>query len=201
MATNRNSIPRLWPGQVAVLAATGPSLTPYVVEVLNKYRDKFKLFGCNDSYKLLPNQDVFYACDGAWWDIHGNAVLNTINKNCYMWTQDDTAAKRFKVNYIKGDWLPGLSESSDLIHFGHNSGFQQLNLAYLYGIEKFILVGYNMQKIGGASHFFGEHPVGLHRHSSYPTFIQAFDSIQPNIKDKIINCTPNSALTQFQSDD
>ena len=201
MIKTLNKVPSLWPGQTAVLAATGPSLTPYVVEIIAKYRHKFKLFGCNDAYRLLTDLDVFYACDGAWWDIHWNESLNTMCSSTYVWTQDEPAAKRFKLNLIKGDWKPGLSLDPGLLHYGHNSGYQQLNLAYLYGIRQFILVGYNMQKIANEAHFFGEHPKGLHKSSAFPMFVEAFYSIQPEIQDNIINCTTNSALTKFKSDD
>lgn len=196
-----DSVPKLWPGQTAVLAATGPSFTEEVAKIIFKYRDKIKLFGCNDSFKLLPDLDVFYACDGAWWNVHGNAVLNSVQPNCHLWTQEEAAAKQFKINWIRGAWKDGFSCSSDLIHYGHNSGYQQLNLAYLYGIEKFILVGYNMQKVNDLSHFFGDHPKGLNRHSSYNLFLNAFKTIPDEFNTKIINCTPNSALTRFPMDD
>ena len=54
-----------------------------------------------------------------------------------------------------------------------------------------------MQKIEDRSHFFGEHPPELKRKSPYNKFVEAFKTIQTPVKEKIINCTKNSALDFF----
>jgi len=73
-----------------------------------------------------------------------------------------------------------------------------LNIAFLMGCSRFLLVGYNMQKIGGVRHFFGEHPDGLSKNSIYHKFLYAFDSIEEPIRNIVVNCTPDSALTTFR---
>lgn len=188
-------IPCIYPGETAVMFATGPSLTEEVIEEVRPYHvaGKVRAFGCNDSYKLIDYLDVFYACDGAWWDKHPK-VLETLPPECHVWTQEQRVAQALHFNYINGVHKPDLSKKPDLIHYGSNSGYQQLNIAYLYGIRKFLLVGYNMQKVEGKSHFFGDHPSGLSQHSPYDRFVQFFASIDSEIRSTVINCTPNSAL-------
>jgi ABC-type uncharacterized transport system substrate-binding protein len=54
---------------------------------------------------------------------------------------------------------------------------------------------------GKQKHYFGDHPTGVNRSSTYDKFIKAYNTIQPEIKELIINCTPDSALTTFKYND
>jgi hypothetical protein len=181
----------------AILIATGPSLTEEVVDIIRKYKNDFVIFGCNDSYRIVDFLDIHYACDTAWWNIHAEPFRE---KYPFLetWTQSkEHKNTEFNLNVIKGGSLPGLSLKSDFIHWGSNSGYQLLNIAFLMGCCRFILVGYNMQQVNGQRHYFGEHPESMKRNSPYPAFVKAFSTIQPEIKELIINCTPDSALTIF----
>ena len=182
----------------AILIATGPSLTEEVIETIRPYKDDFVIFGCNDSYKVVDFLDFHYACDNKWWEFHYDTF-----KEKYPHLQAWTQAKEYqdKLTIIKGKPAKGLSLDSSLIHWGSNSGYQLLNIAFLMGCSKFILVGYNMQAIKGKKHYFGEHPPGLSKNSPYNKFVAAFNTIQPEIKELIINCTPNSALKMFKQKD
>jgi hypothetical protein len=183
----------------AILMATGPSLTEEVIETIRSYKDKYAIFGCNDTYAVVDYLDEHYACDTAWWNYHGAKV---IRKYPNSWTQCKNSAEKFKLNYIAGRTVRGLSLDSNLIHYGSNSGYQQLNIAFLMGCSKFILVGYNMGvPEGKQKHYFGDHPTGVNRSSTYDKFIKAYNTIQPEIKELIINCTPDSALTTFKYND
>lgn len=192
-------IPRKYEGQNFVLCATGPSLTPEVVETLREFKDKFVIFGVNDAYKIIDFLDEHYACDERWWRAWGEdfrAKYPTLS----AWTQSESSAKLYNLQHIPGRHTQGFSPNPNLIHYGKNSGFQALNIAYLMGGSKFILVGYNM-KVTTKSHFFGDHPAGMNKNSPYITFIKEFDRIQPEIKSKIINCTTETALNVFDKKD
>lgn len=185
----------------AILIATGPSLTEEVVSVIEKYKDHYVIFGCNDAYKIVDFLDIHYACDKRWWD-HNGKDFREKYPNLESWTQDKASAQKYSLNVIDGVFRPKLSASSNIIHWGSNSGFQQLNIAFLMGCSKFILVGYNMKKSrDGKSHFFGDHPSAMRSNSPYPTFVEAFNSIQKEIKPFIVNCTPDSALRMFRYND
>jgi hypothetical protein len=197
-------VPVKYPGQAAVMFATGPSLTKEVVDLIRPYHASGKVvaFGCNDAYKLVDYLDVHYACDPEWWDLHVKEVLRGLPPSCHVWTQDPGAAEKYKLSFIPGFHKPGFYVANrQHIHFGANSGYQQLNLAYHYGIRKFLLVGYNMKMVNNSRHFFGEHPGRMKKDSPYDLFIHNYKSIQPEIQPMIINCTDNSALNCFKKMD
>ena len=191
-------VPRLYEGRTAVLFATGPSLTEEVVEMIEPFwKDETVVtFGCNDAFRIVPYLDISYACDPPWMK-HAVQHYHWLDHPSVKWTQDKGGAQEHKLNWIGGISKPGLSTAQNLIHFGGNSGYQVLNLAVLYGCSRFILVGYNMSQVGGKRHFFGDHPQPMSRATSYPTFIQSFQSIRGPWRERIINCTPESKLEMF----
>jgi len=177
--------------------ASGPSLTEKVIEQIRPHKDRFIIFGCNDIYKVVDYLDVHYACDTAWWNMWGEHIKK-LRPSLESWTQCKPSSEKYKINHVQGQHKPKLSINQNEIHYGSNSGYQQLNLAFLMGCSRFILVGYNMKKINNKSHYFGDHPKELKRNSPYPRFVSAFATIQPEIRELIINCTPDSALTMFE---
>lgn len=196
----KGTVPNLFEGETAVLFATGPSLTTEQVEAVWPFvlSGKVRAFGCNDAYRIVPYLDVHYACDPQWWDVHVQKgwILDYVCSS--KWTQDKNTAQRYSLSWVLGSGNAGLhTESRDHIHFGGNSGFQLLNVAYHYGIRHFILLGYDMRS-NVKTHFFGDHPKGLHRGSGYQTFLQRFDTVQPAIRRMVVNCTPGSALQSFE---
>lgn len=191
-------IPLKYRNKTFVLFATGPSLTTEVIERLRPFKDEFIMLGCNDCYKVVDYLHEHYACDDKWWRHHGEE-LRELRPKLSSWSQAaQDLCDQYQVKHIDGKHKEGLSLDSDYIHYGSNSGFQGLNLAFLMGGSRFLLVGYNMQIVGSLTHYFGDHPQGLKTSSPYPTFVKAYNNIQPEIKELIINCTPDSALTMFQ---
>lgn len=93
---------------------------------------------------------------------------------------------------------PGLSTTQGIIHRGSNSGYQAVNLALLLGAKRIILVGFDMMKSGGKSHFFGDHPEPMNAASPYPSFVAKFGTIRPeDYGIEIWNCSRRTALTCF----
>ena len=92
------------------------------------------------------------------------------------------------MHWIVGSGGAGWSSNQEKIHYGSNSGFQITNIAYLLGIRYMVLVGFNMQVTGdkknAMTHFFGDHPKGLSRNTSYHSFAAQFDKIKvpPDVK-------------------
>jgi len=192
-------VPRLYEGRVAVVFATGPSLTEEVVETIRPYHEDGTVvaLGCNDAYRIVPYLDVHYACDPPWWEHHVKHE-GIMEHSAKKWTQETGVADKYGVNLINGVSSNGLSKQQNLIHFGGNSGYQVLNLALLYGCSRFILCGYNMSvPPGKPQHFFGMHPAPLSRGTSFGTFVNSYTTIQQEIRKLITNCTPESALKMF----
>lgn len=203
----------LWPmGTTAVVCASGPSLTPEDasrVAAARARRPDLKTVAVSDAFRLIPEPDVLYAADGAWWAAHPDAA----DLDCERWTQgaqtglsspaaEQWAALRPKLNVI-------VSERSDVPSFnpakisqGSNSGFQAVNLAVLMGATRIILVGFDMS-VGpaGERHFFGDHPGKLNVASPFPLFIKAFDRAAPTYAQRgivILNASRRSALKCFR---
>ena len=177
--------------------ATGPSLTEEVIEYVREHKGDHVVFGCNDVYKVCDFMDVHYACDTRWWSHNGEDFRKKFPEQ-ESWTQCKTSAPKYNLLWTNGKHDNGLSTNPEIIHFGSNSGYQMLNIAFLMGCNKFILLGYNMQHFGGKSHFFGDHGGGMNNKSPYPSFLQKFKTIQQPIKKLIVNCTDNSALKEFR---
>ena len=68
------------------------------------------------------------------------------------------------LNYIREEWIDGLSTDTDYIAAHHGSGPQAVNIAYHYGCEVILLIGWDMRFNGkvnrrtftGKRHYFGE---------------------------------------------
>jgi len=101
----------------------------------------------------------------------------------------------------QGRDTPGLGR--DMLHFNDNSGAQAINLAYLLGATRIILVGYDMQNTGGRAHWFGEHPHELMTGGNYAVYVDRFTRLAADLKYEgveVINCTRETALYQFRRD-
>jgi hypothetical protein len=200
-------IEKRWPGAKCIVAATGPSLTPEVAERVNAAAATHKIIAVNDAYKLLPFADLLYGMDSQWWNVHNGAPGFAGEK----WTarevsphriaEKEAAVNKYGLHCVDADWAleAGFSFDPARIHYGANSGFQAINLAILFGVTEVILVGFDMRNVNGQPHFFGLHPRPLNNPHQYPTFIENFTAAARALPAwlRIINATPNSALTCF----
>lgn len=187
---------------IFVCIASGPSLHPDDVDYC---RGRAKVLCVNDAYRLAPWADYLYAADLGWWNHHIESVRAQFRGKCY--TLPGKASIQYGLEAIEGKSEPGLGD--DCLHYGNywetddegkpylesgqNSGFQALNLAFLLGAARVILLGYDMQA-SGKTHWFGDHPKQIQRDSPYDKFVKAYGSIKG--KD-IINCTTETALSCF----
>lgn len=183
-----------------IIIATGPSVTLDQVRecLLARQLGRTHLMGISDTYSIFgDNLDHMYSCDPAWWDYHIKWVSHV---EAVKWTQCKTSAESYNLRHIPGGNGEGLSTKANFIHYGSNSGFQALNLAYLIGYRRIILLGYDMRVDKGKAHFFGDHPGKLNRNSSYGNFAKRFELAskqQKQLELEIINCSPGSALNCF----
>lgn len=151
---------------------------------------------------MLPDADYLYACDRQWWDIHLAEVRKVFTGKLYTQWHDSEGKDRAwaeseGITAIQGCHAKGLG--SDLLHFNSNSGAQAINLAYLLGATRIILLGYDMGATGN-THWFGDHPKGL-RNGKYEQYVETFTRLAEDLKRagvEVINCTRQTALTQFR---
>lgn len=190
-----------WRG-LCVVAAPGPSLSAAIAERCRG----LPVIVVNDAWRMLPFADVLYACDAQWWDVHagcpGFAGERWSSHGDAMRNDKRAAAAHFGLRLIRGCDGDGFSLDAGRIHYGNNGGFQALNLAghFMGWCGRILLVGFDMRRIDGRSHFFGDHPKPLRTTArGYetwpPLFAAAAKTLPPSIE--ILNCTPGSALTCF----
>jgi len=196
-----------------IILGTGPSVTPKVIEQLNQTR--LPIYGCNNSYQIAPLKALL-SCNPEWWDYYMEKD-KVLRESLYdKWTWDRHTADKYNLSYIQGEWGDGLSTRPGIIHYGHSSGYQILNLATLeYGVTEAILIGYDLrypqdydgkkQISGGERHYFGEYPVELQHWTKFNMgnrgelngLLDCYRTI--NTDDiRIINCSPGSALDFFE---
>ena len=187
---------------------TGPSLTLSQIETA---REKgFTLFGCNKIFQIVPYLSVLYAVNSAFWDHYWDKGLS--DHAAEKWTTNKAAAKRYGLNLIGERHKYGLSTNKAYVHHGHGSGYTQVNLAYLMGAERIVLLGYDMkyapdydgkqQKIGSSPrHYFGEYPASMQhwpsvsvRQGIHIELLDLYRSVWEQGLVEIVNSTPDSAL-------
>jgi len=197
----------MWPGAAVIVAATGPSLTPDVVEACRVAHaaGTHRAIAVSDAWRVMPWADAMYSLDAKWWDHHkGAPEFRGVRWSAHDEThsQKRETAERYGIRLVRGAAEPGFSTDRRLIHYGGNSGFQAINLAIRFGAAVIVLVGFNLQHVDGRSHFFGDHPEGVRRsqQSPYERFLADFVAAEKRLRLEarrpvIINATPATALT------
>lgn len=136
-------------GQTALLFAPGPSLT----NLWSPERPiPFPSIAVNDAWRIAPNADILYASDKRWWSHHECVPqFHGAKVSC-----DGNSFREVICLQISGG--PGYDPRPGWLRHGSNSGYAALHLAAQLGAKRIVLVGYDMRKVAGRSHFFGEHP-------------------------------------------
>lgn len=138
-----------------IVIASGPSAGIVDVERARGW----PCIAVNDGYRLNLDADALYAADARWWRHHHEAVDATFRGE--RWTCDAGIARALNLKHIEFSRQAGLSRTPGVVRIGGpigNSGAQAINLAYLWGARRLLLVGFDMAEQG---HFFGDHPKGL----------------------------------------
>ena len=172
----------------AVIIASGKSL---IKEDVDYCKGKASVYVVNNGYKLAPWADVLYACDEEWWDCYKPEF------NGQKWTINENAAKKYDLNLIGHDTTLKFSAKS-IIATGNNSGFQAMNLAYLHGHKRILLLGFDYMNSG--QHWFGSHPSSLQKSPDMRRWVRHMESAEPIIKElgiDVINCSRETAITCF----
>ena len=193
----------MFSGRTVTLIATGPSLT---LQQVDAARDKgFALAGCNNVWQIVPDLELLYACNESWWTTYWSPELAA--HPAAKWTTNREAAAAYGLNWIAERNAPGLSSDPNIVHHGHGSGFTLLNLAFLLGAARIVLIGYDLaysrtydgkaRQIGDSPrHYFGEYPKSLQHWPSarvqagvHVELIALYESVAKQGLVEIINCS------------
>lgn len=197
----------------AIVIGTGPSVTPKVIAQLRFAG--LPIFGCNNTYQIA-NLTALLSCNPEWWDYYWPRDAELRAGAFDKWTWDKTTASKYGLRHVRGAWGDGLSTDPNVIHYGHSSGYQLLNLAYHYGVREAVLIGYDLRypagyqrdakKAGGKRHYFAEYPRELQHwprvgpNGEMEGLLDCYRTIKPEDYGlRIINCSPGSALDFFET--
>lgn len=183
-----------WSGKTAVVMCNGPSLTPALIDCLGPR--PVPTIAVNTAYMLAPWADVLYAGDFMMWRTHIDRMRRA--SKAQLWTCDPATADRFKVRRWKGVNRPGLGREH--IHLNGNSGTQAINLAFLFGARRILLVGMTMREIDGKKHFHGDHEAPLVQKQLFEEWLHKLKFVADDLKAEgceVINCDPLSAVPYF----
>lgn len=185
-------MPRAWPGETVVCLASGPSLTPADVAYC---RGRARTIVINTTILRAPWADAFYACDARVWGWHEATVRAFAGLKFAL----DGAAAQYGATILRNAGVWGLSANPDAVCNGRNSGYQAINLAYLLGASRILLLGYDLQPgPGGEGHWHGDHP--NRAQPPYGVCRAAFTTIARPLAEAgvaVINCTRRTALHCF----
>ena len=196
------------PLKTIVCIGTGPSLT---LEQIAIARSKgFILYGCNLTYKIVPDLELLYGCNLAFWEHYWGSGLEKYPAE--KWTTNKEASERFRINWVAEKNAPGLSTDPDVIHHGHGSGYSLVSMAHRNGADRIVLLGYDMKyapdydgkarQIGSVPrHYFGEYPASMQHWPSvsvnggvHVELVGLYQSIRDQGLVEVVNATPGSAL-------
>ncbi len=185
-----------WKHKTAVVIASGPSLTD---EQCNAARATgFDTIVVNATFKRAPWANILYAGDFLFLKSYMAEIVRVFPGK--VWTQDSSAAARWpRLNRMKGANRDGLGRS--MIHLNGNSGVQALNLAYLFGSRRIILLGFDM-KLGpnGERHHHADHPHPMVQNQTFEEWLHKLNKVARDLeaeKCEVLNATPGSAMTCF----
>jgi len=198
-----DSAPRMWPDETVVILGCGPSLTREDVDYV---RGKARVIAINTAWTLAPWADVLYSADRRWW-AHYRGAMGFPGLKYSIGSgrgKHDSVPKHPEVVVLKHMGDEGICVDPTGLKTGRNSGASAINLAVHFGASRILLLGYNMGRGKGKSHFFGDHPPGLQNHSPYVLFLQMFKTQVAPLAEagiEVINCTRKSALECFPKRD
>lgn len=190
-----------------IILAGGPSLTSEQIDHVRHSGERFFIIAVNRSFEICNFIDVIYAADFDFLTEFrdqfpsGVPVYSTWNSE-----SGDPGWQPFEdVTYLRGIDPPFFSFHPDRLTLGSNSGFQAINLAMHFGIKEILLLGYDFREINGQKHWFGDYKQPrLNRSGDWHFWKRRMHQAAPSAEGrgvKIINCSPQSALTCFEKMD
>ena len=199
-------IPRKFPGDAAIVCGTGPSITPEIIDAVN--HSGLRVFGANRAYEIF-NCEVVHGCNHQFWHHYWPDIKG---RSFDKWTTRPELENVYPgLEYIEERWEDGLSSDPTWISAHHGTGPQLVNIAYLYGCTRLLLVGWDMRYLGKTGpreytrrRYLDEDPLTInHWPQTGPDgeqtgLIAEMETIHPEDYDiEIINCTPGSAMKCF----
>lgn len=196
-----------WAGATVVCIASGPSLTETDCCAVAEWRSSEPKHGpmrrvvvINTSFLLAPRADVLYAADRLWWGRYEREVSSGSWPGFAgeRWSLSQDANREYGVRVVPHELGEGLAK--DRIYAGGNGGYQAVQLTALFGASRIILLGYDMQKSRGRSHWHGDHPAPLGNGTAHKEWAKRLDRLSSRLSAagiEVANASRETALTKY----
>lgn len=193
-------IPREWVGQTTFILGGGPSLllAAQVVDLENELRRYGRVIAINDAFLMSPFADVLYFGDLDWFEdnradlsrFYGGRI---ITRCCPA--EDWQRFVRRPMCRLARNMAVGLSNNSNALA-GWCSGSNAINLAYLFGSNRIVLLGFDMKGKNWHQRHKREKKPDCYKQDFIPYLVRMAKALEKT-KCKVINATAGSALKCF----
>lgn len=182
----------IWVGETVYVIGGGPSLIGFNWNSLIGKRT----IAINKAIVSYPNADALYWTDSR---VYGWYKQDIDKFRGLKYTIRHHATYPADVKVLRKSNKFGLEEAKDALCHGNNSGYAAINLAYLLGAKKIVLLGYDMHNEGTKSHYHEGYPVPATGDNIYrDQFIPGFQILADLLRQKkveVYNASPKSSLT------
>ena len=203
---------KLWNGSTCVIIGGGPSFTNEQADLIKE--SGLRVIGCNDAYKLGDWIDICYFGDQGWYDKHWKDEVhpktdppfpglkkfkNLIITCCYQAKVDERV--------LKIEQSPKGFKKPHLIGWYFNTGASAINLAYMLGVKKVILVGFDFHQDEDGNNNWHENICHPHQNDGiYRKWNKWFTLLVADIKRsksgmRVFNASPGTQLEHFPTVD
>lgn len=216
------SVPKLWKNDECWIIGGGTSIPhqfnipkKLVKEVcsgekdLSYYKPYLKILenkntiGVNNSYLLGEKiVDISFFGDTGWFKKHKDALKkrNMLTVTCSL--QPETLLSNYGVKFLDRIFTKkyGISTKDGYVCWNNNSGAAAISMAYLLGVKKIYLLGFDMYMEDEVSHWHPPHFGNTYKVPPFHKHLEGFKHIAEDAEKlglEIINVSPNSRIKQF----
>jgi hypothetical protein len=196
------TVPQMWLGKTVFVLGGGPSLK--CVD-LSPLRDR-RVIGCNDAYQFGHEiVDLCWFMDSAWFVKHKKTLsqFRGLKASCHA----ITSSVPWILTMHATNNLELFPYNRQLISRWTNTGFSAINLAWLLGAKRIVLVGFDMRRVFNEKIKDTEsnwHVNNLDKNDAtvYRRFLDAAPRLAAALKKttpdlEVLNATPGSDLHEF----
>lgn len=195
-----------WQERTAVVIAAGPSLTVEDCALVRaaRERDEVRVVSVSNAWKHCATwADAFFSADRRYWKHYLPQMLKAGAPKARMVTTCNLTEQQDGITRVRMANRPGLGLAE--VYTGGNSGYMGINLAYLYGARRIVLLGLDCQPgPNGERHFDGDHPAPLTQHQPFGEWVKRFKTLAEDCDKRgveVINCSRRTALQCFKRGD
>lgn len=198
-------VPKDWAGETVFILGGGPSLRGFDAEVL---RGKGRIIatneaglagvaGAEDEKPHAPWADVLYWADKRWFNWNRDRLGEHTGRYKIARLAPEPPSEQ-DIKVLPQGGAPLSDDPSRLA--GFCSGGASINLAYLFGASRIVLLGFDMRADGRGDNWHCRHKQGTDKSRYVTHFMPPIAAMAWPLKQRgveVINCTPGSALSCF----